>query len=348
MRILHLIDGGVHARRAWRATPTLDIELAAVALLGRRLRHEQTAFTIGPRALLERAAATGINVLAGAPSPGAAISAVERTLAAFGPFDALHAWGPDAVTPALAAAEAPGAGRIPVFALATPGRPDADGAVTVIDSPPPVAPRPDAADRARLRAALGLTTATTAVLLLGDPPRADAVRFAFLLSLIAVAGIQTVGLIPASSAQVARADRLMRSSPRVRIVVTDRPFRDLLAAADAAVFEGGGHGPTSSLAPAPGIARWPIAAAHTAGVPVVAPAWAAPDFYPADAAEAALSHNATIPDLARRLMPIVTDAALRSGLSASVRAHLEQARADRRFCDAVEHAWETVAEPANP
>jgi hypothetical protein len=343
MRILHLIDGGARTAAAcpWTPTPGFDQVVGAVRMLGGALSHEQVACVVGTRPAADRAMAQGL-ALAAAISPIASASPLIALAERRGPFDLVQAWSGRVAR--LAAPALGGAIRITGpngVLVAGPGEEPPGGIdpVTWLDVPPAVVvSRPDPARRMAVRDQLGVPPSATAVLLVGNPPQADALRFVFLLSLLRVAGSSAIGVVPAGAAQLARAARFARSAARTRVIASEQPIEDLLAAADVGVFDGGGPGPTTCSPPSPRASAWPIAQAHGAGVPVVAPAWAATDgWYPPSAATACLAHSSALPELARILLPLVDDAAARTALSETLRD--AAGRRTGAFCAAVERAW---------
>lgn len=373
MRVLHLIDSGFRAPshdrsdRGLHARAWTDLAVASAALVIRRSAHDHSVCFLGPRSALDRAARAGLNAdLAIAPTLGmpAFASSPLRRWAERRRFDILQCWSPAAaacapdlldsgggrtVTLTPAGDPAPAScGSLVTFTAAAADRAQRlSGAARIsIISPPRLNP-PDTLARLRIRRELGLENDEPAILLLGSAPNADALRFTFLINLIAVAGCAATGILPTSAAQVLRAERFVKRIGRNRIILTDRPAPDLLAAADLAVFDVGGHGPTTILPPAPWASGWAIGHAHAAGVPTVAPRWADDGWlYPREAAPMLLTHNSSLPELARVLMGLV-ESPRRLALAASaVRAHFPAA--DEAFCAALEGLWRDLAADRPP
>jgi hypothetical protein len=358
MRVLHLIDSGFRGDRPEAGRTALawtDLAAASAAVLQRRSAADQTVCLLGPRGALARAQDEGLVVhVAAAPAlgrPEAATPFMSRLLAHEGPFDLIHCWSPEA---AAAVTELVSPERL--VTVSREGRPVAGGAAITFGPAAAealgagsgrvtVVPAPDVADRAArrraVRAGLGLGPDEAAVLLIGGAPQADALRFGFMVNLLGYAGCGVVGLLPAWAAQVARADRFVRYTARNRIVLTERPAADLLAAADLAVFEGGGPGPTSGFPPSPAAAQWAIAYAHGAGVPAVAPEWAAAECLYPPVARGCLALNATLPELARALMGLVNEPGRRLAAAGALGG------GSGGFVRAVERAWaEAAGDPA--
>src|SRR5947207_7498129 len=238
MRILHLIDGGFRDGRPGPERAFADSAAGAAALLGELLDHEQAVCVLGPRRAASRAAGAGARV-DGAIAPVLGLGrtgaiAIRRFAAAQGPFDAVQAWGGDATAAACTAlgehhvvsvsmdeSFTPGARVIEIGSARKPRR-WAHGSPCVTAPPPVRNTGHDEKARERARSALGLNAEETALLLVVSASTAVALRFAFLVSLLAVAGRPVVGLLPGWARQTGRADRFMRAGRPSRIVVTER------------------------------------------------------------------------------------------------------------------------------
>lgn len=351
MRVLHVIDVGAAPGPGW-----VDAAAGAAGAVVRGTGHEHTVALVGSDAGVARALRAGVggcpSVVRIAGSGAGAARALWRVVVGAGPFDVVHAWAPVkglravrrlvTVSPLGEPVES-GAVVAPSAAAAERLRAEGQAAAGVVAVPAAVEGGREAA-RARVRREMGLSEEDAAVLLVGDAPRADAVRFAFLMSLLAVAGRHAVGILPAWAGQMARADRFVRGVARARVIVSARPLAELVAAADLGVFDGGGAGPTSCAPPAPWAAGWAIAHAHSAGVPVVAPAWAATeDLYAEPVRQACVAHNSTLPELARRLMALVGCAAQRREIGRAAAAHAGAEESATRLVGAVERLWASAA-----
>lgn len=226
------------------------------------------------------------------------------------------------------------------------GEPDPARAV-----PPPAGPSrvtPEA--RASARAALGLDDEDVLLTTVGLPGQIDAVRFAFLVGLLAQARRPVVGLLPRDAGQLHRGLRFAHGLPaRARLLVAQRPMATLLPHCDLGVWDGGGFGPVSAPPFKPRSGTLPIALAHAAGVPVVSPEGAAPaSLYPEEARAACVGHAASLPELARKLIPLIADTGARAAASAAVASVIERARPDTGFAEACRAAYRRAAGASPP
>lgn len=132
---------------------------------------------------------------------------------------------------------------------------------------PGVMPRSALARRDEIRASLGIEPEHRAVVFLADPAGAgDAMRMAFTLGLCFVRGQRTVGVLPRGCTHARRAARFVRTHGRSwGLVFSDLPMTDLIAGADAGVWDAGepSLGPGSS---GPMLLRSALAG----GLPIVA------------------------------------------------------------------------------
>lgn len=370
MRILHLIDPGTPAGASGRG-PAEDTLLGCRLALGSGA-HEHRVFLICPRGGERVAEEHGVRADSRVELPlgsgRLAGRAVRRMTGDWRP-DVIQVWGRRWL--GLAAAAEPGHGFVvveeaadrggerpaprfgplaarcvvvaPVGDAERPAGPD-DPARRVFVPPPVRGLGPDLEAREAVRRELGLGSDDCAVLLLGAAPYADAMRFVFLLDLLREAGCMAVGIIPASCAQIPRAARFQRGVRQPRVIVTRRTREGVLPAADLAVWEGGGPGPTCCWDPAPWAAWTPIAAAHAAGVPTVAPRWAmTPELYDPEAAGRCLGSSATLPELARVLLPLVEDRDRRGRAAELVGGHLRSQDLAGGFLEGMERAWAMAA-----
>jgi hypothetical protein len=188
---------------------------------------------------------------------------------------------------------------------------------------------------------MGLADGEIAVMLLGPRPYADAVRWVFLHGILGMAGVKFTGVVTREAGQFDRGVRYFLSAPaKNRLIVSDWAGAHLLPGMDAAVYEGGGYGPTTGLPPRPSVSTLPIALAHAAGVPVVAPEWAGdPRLYPAEAREALLGVNSALPELARVVMRLLETPALLDRMRGLVRDHMTRQNHAAGFAAAVESLW---------
>ncbi|MFM9994403.1 MAG: glycosyltransferase [Phycisphaerales bacterium] len=376
MRVLHLIDDPApHPGVVGRA----DGVLHACRLLHGLDGHDHGVCIVGNRDLAEEAERVGLNVAARVPAtlrvPWMAWRALRRVVRHGRPPDVVHCWSPATL---LLARLAVGAGAPRCAALLDPPPPDADarrraaarcaGALVAACNPaareewvsagidegrvvvasPPVTPgEVEVTRRGAIRRRLGLSPVETAVLLVGDHPHADGVRFVFLLGLLGVAGVRFTGVLPRGARQFDRGVRYSTNGARHnRLIVSDLSESRLLPGMDAAVIDGGGIGPTSALAPRPAASALPIARAHAVGVPVVAPAWADDErLYPREAAGGLLAINHALPELARVLRPIVSDRGRRITLGRLVRENLTGWRPGELFVAQVGALWARAARP---
>lgn len=367
MTVLHLIDGASGGPRRG-----MDAEVARrvrdCCAVTRGLRRRQTVAFIGPRSAALAAQNDGleINARISPPlgnAPGAWLP-MRKVLAALGRPGVVVCWG---VNAARLAHRAIGEG-VPRIAVVPEGEsaPDCERFVTygisakrrlleigvsesrVAVAPPPVALNVRAGeDRLQVRHMLGCGPASTVILSVGAPGRIDAVRFCFLMGLLAVAGIPVTGVIGPHSMNALRAARLSAAEPKLRVIESNRPTSHLLAAADLALFDGGGRGTAASNPPCPWLATEPILTAHVAGVPVVAPAWADADhLFPPDAAADLLAFNSSLPELARKAAALALDGQKRRICAAAVLRHAQQASGRHEFAVRIgEFCDELIEEP---
>lgn len=212
-----------------------------------------------------------------------------------------------------------------------------------------VAPLPSPAElieteRDAKRRSVGIMPDEIVLLLLGQTAaQADAMRFMFLLDVLQTSGCACVGIVPRGASQLARALRFHAGRRRSwRVFVSERPLPDLLRIADVGVCEGDRSWANPEALPASTSATLLIAAAHRAGVPVVAPrSLAVESLYPHEVAEACVAFNASLPELGRKLLPILSDRSLLESVSA--RASAAAAAIDGlEFAAMVERAWAAV------
>lgn len=166
------------------------------------------------------------------------------------------------------------------------------------------------------------------VLIAGREPHGDAVRGVVLLGLLWRSGARVRGVMRSACGSMGRARRLARElgtgyGAGLEIVVSSRPTRELIRSCEVAAFVGSGLTPADGDACSAGAAWWTAVECVRAGVPLVAPGWALPrGLLLEDEAEACIASNATLPELARVLLPLVEDA----GRRARVRAGFGRAR----------------------
>jgi hypothetical protein len=359
MRVLHLIDGGEDSG------PPGDA-LAACRLLMEGTRADHEVCVIGGSRLDSEAEAAGLAEWdrIGAPLGRAALAtrALRRYVLDRGGADVAHAWSVETLRAARRAVpEIPRVATPLSFPFATAAVAYlARGALLGVcgdaaarewidtGAPParvkalaPLALPPERVGRSGLREALGLGDADVGLLLLGSPPHADALRFVFLVGLLSKAGVEVTAILPRGAAHWSRGLAFARAiGGMARIIVSDLPARQLLVAADLGAYVGGGPGPTSSLPPRPAAAAVALAQAVAAGVPVAAPAWGATDLAPpADWAAACLGTNATLPELARVLLPLVVDARLRARIASVGLGHARRQRWAESFVRGVTVLW---------
>ncbi len=374
MRVLHLIDSGKAGMWiAGRGDPVLR----ACRILHDRTRHEHSLCVIGCAELEADARAMGLGVGARVVpplgEPWLARRILRRVVAAGAPPDVLHCWSLATLRAARLALgdrlprcatllDAPELTRLPGAGALAEARPAQSAPLIAVCSsaaraewialgfdpdrlivmPPPVeAGDAPVAERGAIRRRMGLSPHETAVLLLGAAPYADAVRWTFFHGVLGIAGKTFTGVVTREAGQFERGLRYFLSAPpKNRLIASNHAPIRLLAGMDAAVFDGGGYGPTRGLPPRPAAATMAIAAAHAAGVPVVAPGWAGDErLYPAAAAGPLLAHNGTVPEIARVLGPVVADRNLRVTLGRRVREHVAAERPASGFATAIDAMW---------
>lgn len=364
MRILHLIDG------RFRSVDTVrdggaDAFYRDCQVLQASAEGQQRVVVVGPRTSVRRAEACGLRVHSAlAPvlgRPAAAWRSLRMACAAEGRPDVVHCWGADALrlatrvfgdsVPRVAVLPqgelAYACERILTYSEPARARLLAGGvpAASVIVVPAPATPPRPSLDSGALRDSLGCGSGFV-VALLGEPPQADVHRFAFLIGLLERAAFSVTGLASPRHGQRVRAQAFSKVVHNRRVVVTDVPLQALLPACDAAVFDGGGPGPTTLWNPSPWAAPAPIALAHAAGVPVVAPAWAdVGEVYPRSVAAACLAPNSSLPELARRLFGLAGDDQLRARTAQAVRSHVHAQNRNAGYVRAVHECWELLALP---
>ncbi|MEX2219016.1 MAG: hypothetical protein WD749_09675 [Phycisphaerales bacterium] len=208
----------------------------------------------------------------------------------------------------------------------------------VMGAPPPCE-AVETDERGGLRRRLGLEPGEVALLLAGRS--ASAMRFVFLQGLLACAGQRVTGVMPAWASQMARGRRMRARAGRdVRMIVSDLPMARLAAACDAGVLDPGGAGPTSHRQGPRGEAAWEAAPLVAAGLPTVAPeGLVGAGVMPGAAAGACLAQNATLPELARLLCPLLDDAGMRGTVGRELREHARAAGWGGRFVGVLVAAW---------
>jgi hypothetical protein len=364
MRILHLIDYRPPAEsRHRRASGGDEAVLACAALAARTPEHSHSLCVIGGSWTESRAAACGFpttdrvhvpfheaaraarglrSLIADRGRPDAAVcwstatagvamrvlQAGTRIVAV--PFNAPPPTSDGAPHDAFLIAAAEMSGGVEQVYVAAPLRSHRSWGeeVHIGDATPALAPPPHPWTRDALRASAGIDPGAVVVVLLSPGGCADAHRFVFVTSLCAAAGADVVALVPRQSLQRARALRLHRlyGRPR-RLIVSDLALPELLAAADLAVCGD----------PFIGASAVAIAAAHRAGVPVLAPDTCAPPaLYTPEAADACIAHSSTAAEIARRLVPLVLDVPARRVLGDGL-ASLEAS--DAPVFDLIRAAW---------
>jgi hypothetical protein len=368
MRVLHLIDG------TGGRTTRLDLTSGACAAL-RNEGDEQAVCVIGPAPARRRVAAMGApvrwSIAPAAGARGTAARALRRVAAAWPP-DVVHCWGAEMLSmsqlgfpagtptvgiidrrpplnePVTGCLEAPLSDAILLCYDQKAGEAlgDLHGTADVNVVTPPAPGRK--AQSGAVRAKLGLAEQDLAVLLVGDAPEADSLRFAFMLGLLEVAGRVIVGVAPASARHRARGERLRRRAlRRIPMITSDLHMLELASACDLAVWDAGGPGPTSHQEPDAGAGPAPIASLLARGLPVVAPRHEGiARLYPAEAAEACLAMNSSLTELARKLMTLGDDAGLRARVSAAAARHAAGADWTGVFVRSVREAWTRVVRSA--
>jgi hypothetical protein len=212
----------------------------------------------------------------------------------------------------------------------------------VVVAAPPVEDRETRpAERGAIRRRLGLSPGEIALLMIGRGPHADGVRFVLMHGVLGIAGTRFTGVFTREAGQFARGIRYFLSAPpKNRLIVSDHAASRLLPGMDAAIFDGGGYGPSAGLPARPAAGTMAIAAAHAAGVPVVAPSWAGDErLYPADGAGSLLAHNGAVLEIARVLTPLIADRGALAGLGRRVREHLASQGPDAAFASAIDAMW---------
>jgi hypothetical protein len=371
MRVLHLIDG------LGGATTRLDLTSGACGLLAERTDGEHAACVVGTGAARRRASAMGAPVLWSVAPAAARASTAARGIRRVGEAwepDVVHCWGAGVLSlsrlafpvgtptvavideqpePARGAArwlESPLTDAIMLCYDSAAREPLADlhpGVEVDLVNPPALA-GVGGGDRESVRASLGLEEGDLAVLLIGDAPQADLLRFAFLLGLLEVAGRLIVGVAPRSAANRARGERLRRRSLRpIPLLSSDRPLLELARACDLAVWEAGGPGPTSHREADAGAGAVAIASVLACGVPVVAPHCDGLErLYPEQTSGACLARNSSLPELARALMELGDDAGLRARVASAVARHARESDWTGAFTRRVADAWAKVGASA--
>ncbi len=318
MRVLHVLDAGAWRWRCGRIVPDGRADEAAALCAAVSLHagaEPQPVLALGPDWFIRRAAGLGVHVhMIDCPPAGRPELSARTIRRAVNQFQARCAccWSAGAERAAVL-----GLGRdFPIVRIVTtpdtprvwqiPG-PRRHAVLRPCDSEiPPVAPASGRTPgRVEARASLGIGAGEIAVLLLGDGAQPSAVRFAFTLGLARYGGDSVVGLLPAWSDELDRATAFQHRLTRpVRLIPFERPRREILAAADIALWVGEGR--TATWVADGGPTRMSIAQCLVAGIPVVAPGGPGiDDLYPADVAEACLAELAMPPELARRLLPLV-------------------------------------------
>lgn len=313
-RVLHLID----------EQGTGDAAIMACAAVVRALPHVRHGVClIGSSEFERRAASLGLATTDRIVPPLGRTPLAWRGLRRFlrdrGRPDLVHAWSDDGRRLARLA----GGGALPCV---------------TVPAPACARPRqPDPATRAALRTAMGVGPTDPVLLLAGEGPDLDAMRFIFLLGLLAQADVRAIGLVPRGAARLARALRFHRRLGRGEpLLIASRPAADLADVADVAVWTGPALAPTNAAVSVPSAAH--VACLQAAGVPVVAP-------YGAMGAAAGLlapscaASNATPPELARLLTPLLRDEPSRSEAGRTARDWVERHRPADAFVEAVEEAY---------
>lgn len=362
MRVIHLIDG--------TAGSDLDSAMRGLRALNRAAAEPPACIVLGPASARRTIENAGARVIASAaPALGRPLLAwrwIRGALRSASP-DVVHCWGADmlelsrlALPAAIARVGVVDALPDPMIASAadwlgsplsscilvcrSAGLPPLLSAryvgVEFLPAPAPARVYADASRDAAIRESLGLEPHDLVLLLLGAPDHGSAMRFVFLMGLLQCAKFPLKGVIPERTGDRARAGRFRRRAHKeIQIVVSARPMDQLARACDIGVWDGGGPGPTSQWPALAGDAESAIAVAHGAGLPTVAPAWAATErLYPA-AARSCAALNATVPEIARMLIPLVEDASRRRSLGDAVRAHAAEQDWAGAFARVVRDAW---------
>lgn len=174
-----------------------------------------------------------------------------------------------------------------------------------------------------------------------SPAQSDAMRFMFLLDVLHVTTPGVVGLISSGSSQIARGLRFQaRRKNSWRVLISDNPMPDLLAAADIAVCEGSRFTAVSDSPACSASTIVQICAAHQMGVPVVAQRnLISPQIYPPLAEKACAAINSALPELARKILPLHND---REHLALVADQVVAAANAidGRDFAATIEAAWQ--------
>lgn len=299
MRILHVLQTVSPAQRPYThdLDPGSDAAMFAcadVVATFSDLRHEFCL--IGGTYAEVRAEMAGVHTTTRLAPPGGRSvlgwQAFRRLLRDHGEPDLIHCWTPASLPIAILASKrsppvvASGFGPPPRWAGRMLGRvnsaillssddskvwaPNGDGRCPVTQARPNPAESTDAGRhrQAAARISQGLPEGGVGVVLLGDPPSvADAHRFAFVLGLLNVAGIDAWGVVPDGSGALLRARRLLgRAGPLAPLLFEcaapiGPPQIDACDFAFAFT-------PTQGRA---GAIAWQIAMAHARGVPTVGP-----------------------------------------------------------------------------
>jgi hypothetical protein len=323
MRVLHLLDGG----------RTIDGQSdAAASVCGRLLRErrdEHIVAVLGTRQFHRRAAGLGLETHFRLAPPTAMAALAWRGIRSAwrsGRAEVVCCWDRRAVAAALLTLgrDVPlvhiGAERLQMGGPLKPSRWESLG-FDSMETPPVGAAPANVEDRESLRRSMRIGPGEVAALLLGASDDASAVRFAFTLGLARRAGEPVVGIIPAWADQTARARRYeSRLTTGVRLIETRRPLARCLAAADLALWVGGGR--STTWLPQGRPSRLGVAECLSAGVPVVAPRGVGvEDLYPSEAAGLCLAEIGMPPELARRLFPLVLDPQRVKSIGALCREH---------------------------
>ncbi|MFN7020061.1 MAG: hypothetical protein ACK4WH_01875 [Phycisphaerales bacterium] len=182
--------------------------------------------------------------------------------------------------------------------------------------PPPASVRIEPADRAQLRARLGIREDQIAVGLVACPPRqADARRFAFVLGLLYTTGASVSGLVPRGVVNLARASRFVRLHGHGwGFQSSDLPLPTMLSACDLAVWDAPPDRPSDSGTSG----SVGLAIAMSLGLPTVATRHGVSEALLRKIAPELLARDATQNALADRLLSIIADPSRRSAISADL------------------------------
>lgn len=315
--VLHVID---LPGAGWDA-------LAAAARCARELPARQRLLLIGDRHAQADAASLGLVPDRSVSPPlgtlATAVAPLDRAFAELDrqtPVEAVHVWSDSAR----------------VLCRQTLGY-----AVPIVqEEPGPLAAPAPIAQRALLRARLGIADDECAVLLATDRAGVgDARRFAGLVGILQLADIPTVGVASNRSNNYRRAARFLRGFGRAwDVIPVSGPPAALVAAADAVMYD---QGDTLSADGGPGTPTGGTAlSAALAGIPVVTTTSEVGRSIAGPLQEQVLTRHGLLPEFARVLVPLCESRERRLEVGAALRRH---ARSVSRPLSGVLDRWRAAA-----